>query len=68
MEGDTEIISVFKSLKVYYTVLVEDRLLFYERGPDNKVDFTRARSILMHNLKLTPCDDLSFKLESVTAD
>jgi len=31
MEGETEIISVFKYLKVYHTVLTDDSLLFYDK-------------------------------------
>ncbi len=61
MEGETVIINVLKSYKTYHTVLTEDSLVFLETDPGSKEEKI-AKKLPLHNLTLTRCDELSFKL------
>ena len=49
--------------------MVEDRLILFEKGEDGRVDYTQtSKSIFLNNLSVSRCDEMSFKLESVTID
>lgn len=67
MEGELEIINVFKTLNVYYTVLSDSDLYFYDKEQaTGKIDYSRvAKTISILNSKITRVDDFSFKIESI---